>query len=100
MAKVQVKLIDPQYFSAFMLAKDAAGIARLYKKSYTSLPAFVVEGNGAEAAEEVFDLTNNPGRWNEREEIYGNGRSVSTGDIVTVDGVDYLCCSFGWEIIA
>lgn len=100
MAKVQVKLIDPQYFSSFILTKDPVGTARLHKECYRSLPTFVVEGLGETAAEEVFDLTNNPSRQDEREDIYGNGRSVSTGDIVRVDGVDYLCCSLGWEIIA
>lgn len=51
---------------------------------------------GAQAAEEMFDLTNNPSRQDEREELYGNGRSVSSGDIIRVDGTDYLCCSIGW----
>lgn len=52
---------------------------------------------GERAAEEMFDLTNNPSRQEERELMYGNGRSVSSGDIIRVDGVDYLCCSVGWE---
>lgn len=54
---------------------------------------------GEAAAEEMFDLTNNPSRQGEREVKYGRLRSVSTGDIVTVDGVDYLCCSMGWEVL-
>lgn len=52
---------------------------------------------GMEAAEEVFDLTNNPSRQEEREQLYGQGRSISVGDIVNVDGVRWLCCSLGWQ---
>ena len=51
-------------------------------------------------AEEVFDLTNNPGRQDEREELYGRFRSVSVGDIVEVDGVPFLCASMGWTALA
>lgn len=51
------------------------------------------------AAEEAFDLTNNPSRQAEREEKYGLGKSVSVGDVVEVDGVNYLCESFGWAIL-
>ncbi|HEX8605111.1 MAG TPA: hypothetical protein VF774_20875 [Pseudoduganella sp.] len=35
-------------------------------------------------ADELFDLTNNPGRQQEREQKYGRGRSLSVGDIVKV----------------
>ena len=54
---------------------------------------------GEEVAEEVFDLSNNPSRENERATVYGNHRSVSVGDVVGVDGVDYLCDSFGWVVL-
>ena len=52
--------------------------------------------------EEIFDLTNNPYRQEEREERYGRGRSVSVGDIVGVEnektGVTkfYVCAPCGW----
>lgn len=52
--------------------------------------------SGEDAAEEVFDLTNNPCRQQEREEMYGRGRSLSVGDIVTVDGEDFYCAGSGW----
>lgn len=55
--------------------------------------------NSVAAAEECYDLTNNPARQEEREQMYGRIRSVSVGDIVTVDDVDFVCCSFGWEIV-
>lgn len=51
---------------------------------------------GEAVAEEVFDLTNNPSRQDEREEVYGRGRSLSVGDIVNVDGTMFLCASSGW----
>jgi hypothetical protein len=46
--------------------------------------------------EYVFDVTNNPSRQEERESVYGLGRSLSVGDVVTVDGDAYLCDSVGW----
>lgn len=58
-------------------------------------------------ANECFDLTNNPGRQEERELVYGTGRSVSVGDIVEVEHPrdpekteSWLCMSFGWKYIA
>ena len=57
------------------------------------------EGEGV--AEEIFDLTNNPSREEERAVRYGNGRSLSSGDIVEVEGGDkYLCLSTGWAKLA
>jgi hypothetical protein len=47
--------------------------------------------------EEVFDLTNNPSRQDEREERYGNWKSVSVGDVVEIRAVPYICESFGWR---
>ena len=58
---------------------------------------FTVNGDSKDAAEEVFDLTNNYGRREEREEKYGNGRSLSVGDIVVVGEEQWVCCSCGWE---
>ena len=52
--------------------------------------------NGEDAAEEVFDLTNNPYRQTERENLYGRGRSLSVGDVVNVDGEDFYCAGSGW----
>lgn len=75
-------------------AKDALG-----QNLYTSTLFGVVPMEGKDAAEEMFDLTNNPGRQDEREERYGRGRSLSTGDIVQVDETLYLCCSFGWKVL-
>jgi hypothetical protein len=58
---------------------------------------FTVDGDSMDAAEEAFDLTNNPGRQDEREQVYGRGRSLSTGDIVVVGEEQWVCMSFGWK---
>jgi hypothetical protein len=55
--------------------------------------------SGEVAAEEVFDITNNPDRQHEREIFYGRGRSISVGDVVEVDDVNYLCGSVGWKVV-
>ena len=52
---------------------------------------------GEKAAEEIFDLTNNPSRQAERSVRYGRGRSISVGDIVEVNKVLYVCGPQGWE---
>lgn len=53
---------------------------------------------GEEAAEECFDVTNNPSRQDEREAVYGLHRSVSVGDIVIIEntGGAYYCASTAW----
>lgn len=53
--------------------------------------------DGEDACEEAFDLTNNPSRQEERERVYGRGRSVSVGDIVMVNDAVWLCDNFGWK---
>ena len=75
----------------------------------TSLPQYLIlppitldpdlVGNpptGISAASEAFDLTNNPARQEERMARYGNGRSLSPGDIVQVGEEMWACMSFGW----
>lgn len=57
---------------------------------------FNVTGDSQDAADEVFDLTNNPNRQDEREQVYGRGPSLSVGDIVVVGEEQWVCCSFGW----
>ena len=64
---------------------------------YKQAGSFKTDLSGEDAAEEAFDLTNNPGRQDEREEKYGRGQSVSTGDVINVDGENFLCMSSGWE---
>ena len=100
MSKATVKLIHPDFLAAFYFNADAVAFARELTQAgaYTELRTLDFPTlQGQDAAEEVFDLSNNPGRYEERSELYGQGRSLSVGDIVTVDGVDWLCCSMGWQ---
>ena len=95
-----VLLIDNNYFAEFFIRRDdPATLARTYLREglYRRAGApIVTRYAGAAAAEEIFDLSNNPSRENERRERYGSQRSVSVGDIVSVNGIDYLCASRGW----
>lgn len=106
MSVATIKLVNEQNMSDFYFmagsrqtGEDQANNARrllkagLYRIQGTmGVPGF----EGEAAAEEVFDLTNNPCRQEEREELYGRYRSVSVGDIINVDGTDWLCASLGW----
>lgn len=99
MARIQVKLVNTANFARIKLAHDQSEVAKelLNDNGYYILPAFNITQTGEAAAEEIFDLTNNPSREDERLDTYGNGRSLSDGDIVCVNGVDYLCASVGWR---
>ena len=79
---------------------DLASIVVPNLDKYTKSAEIEVAVSGEQAAEEMFDLTNNPARQAEREAKYGRGPSVSVGDVVAVDGKLFLCCSMGWEKIA
>jgi hypothetical protein len=99
---VEVKLVNGELLGAFYVTEDAEALARklLAEGYYKTAAEFAVLGEGESAAEEAFDLTNNPSRQDERAQLYGRFRSVSVGDIVTVDGVNWLCMSTGWRALA
>ena len=103
-SQVRVKLVAEKFMSEFYFnrAQEPRQIARqlLDLGQYREAGEFYAFGTGNEAAEDVFDLTNNPSRQGEREQIYGRGRSVSVGDIVEVEGVPFLCLSMGWVELA
>jgi hypothetical protein len=101
MSRITIKLMLPSRSRDFFFQDDKIAYAReaLKERAYIICAPFVTDEEGANAAEEAFDLTNNPSRQEERERIYGRGRSVSSGDIVDVDGTQYLCLSVGWTII-
>ena len=102
MASVKIKFAPAAILGTMYTAfvnDDAVPFVRAALKAghYTEESAmFTVNGDSKDAAEEVFDLTNNPSRQDEREQVYGNGRSLSTGDIVIVCEEQWLCKSFGW----
>ena len=101
MAKATVKLVNAELLGNFYFTPDAMALAKklLSGGLYAPKGTLAVAAEGEAAAEEVFDLTNNPSRQDEREAVYGRGRSVSVGDIVEVDGVNYLCASVGWVVV-
>lgn len=100
MTKVAIRLLDPSKMIEFYMTQDPAALAKKLRSSYITQITLFMDQEGEDAAEEAFDLTNNPSRQEEREQKYGRARSVSVGDIVTVDGVDYLCASCGWTQLA
>jgi len=99
MTTATIRLLD---FSRMRDKPFASGDKQVaYAKAMLALNAyeqtFDVETDqlGERAADAMFDLTNNPSRQYERVVKYGRHRSLSSGDIVTVDGVDYLWLSIG-----
>lgn len=98
-----VHLIDNDLMGEFYFQRDQVTLARKYLQEgrYRRAGAPIVTQHvGEDAAEEIFDLSNNPSREDERVERYGSrARSVSVGDIVTVNGIDYLCASVGWKVL-
>lgn len=83
-----------------MFAEDPVALARqgMVAGQYAATMPIATELTGEAAAEEMFDLTNNPGRQMERVTKYGRGRSLSVGDIVLLtNGELWLCMSAGWQ---
>lgn len=98
MTQVHIKFA-PSHIMIKMYSFEAGGVARaaLADRLYTNSEVFEVDETVPDlVAEEVFDLTNNPARQEERERVYGKGRSLSTGDIVAVGDDMFLCKSVGW----
>jgi len=51
---------------------------------------------GEDAAEMVFDVSNNPSKETMKESMGWVDRSFSVGDLVVADGVEWICLSVGW----
>ena len=102
MKKVTVHLIQSNYLGDFYFTQDAKALARKHLEAgnYSKVEVEVFHGLvGEDAAEAVFELTNHPGLNGERQRKYGNGRSVSVGDMVEVDGVRWLCRPCEWVVV-
>ena len=70
-------------------------VDRLYKKEFAcslDRPCFENMDNWEQISEEIFMLFNMNDRPNGKV-----NRSISVGDIVEIDGVAYVCASFGFE---
>jgi hypothetical protein len=65
--------------------------------NYRFAGQFVTHQSGQAAAEEAFDISNNPSRDTLRQEVFGRQRSLSVGDIVEVNGEEFFCASMGWQ---
>jgi len=99
MSKIIIKLAPSEVRRDFCLFENNADLicaSALKSGKYEIFPAFEAIQQGEAGAEEAFDLTNNPSRQKERVIKFGCFRSVSVGDIVEVDGKDFLCDNFGW----
>jgi len=72
---------------------------RALKEKYLTVGEVQIPEVGEDAAEEMFDLMNNPNRVDESVKLFGNVRSLSVGDIVLVDGVEYTCLPIGWCVL-
>lgn len=77
---------DPLQHAQSLMSQD------LYKK----IGVLFTEKTGEAAAEDMFDLSNNPSREHERAERWGRNRSLSVGDVVHVDNESYFCAAIGW----
>lgn len=92
-------LFPPPYLERdAWFASSLPQLIAAYQDGRYSQVAVVPVGDltGEHAADDCFDLTNNPGRQGEREDKFGRQRSLSVGDIVKVDGQAFLCKSTGW----
>ena len=60
---------------------------------------YLTEAKGSDAAEQAFHIFNAPesmlAEWQRYIQQGYSGPSLSVGDIVEVNGEDYLCCSMG-----
>jgi hypothetical protein len=72
-------------------------MALILATQYTKIGTIETDKTGEAAAEEMFDLSNNPSRDEERQLRWGQYRSLSVGDVVHVDNEGFVCCSTGWQ---
>lgn len=91
MNKVTIKLLESANMINFYTGSDVAAVARSLEFEYETASVFFTDKTGEDAAEEAFDLTNNPYRDDERVKIHGRQRSLSVGDKVLVADVEYVC---------
>ena len=98
MTKATIILIDSKFLGEFYFSQDPAALARkmLSEGYYDEAGTFESFEQGDAAAEDMFDMTNNPYRQDERLIKYGRRRSVSVGDMVKVDGEYFLCRPNNW----
>lgn len=74
--------------------------------NYYPAGVFYTECFGVDAAEDAFDLSNNPSRYSHHLLVQGKQRTLSVGDVVLVEERSntgnvterfFMCLSIGWE---
>lgn len=86
---------------SFYAADGALDVSRAVKAAqeqgaYRWIGTFETDKAGELAAEEMFDLSNNPDRDVERSFRWGSNRSLSVGDIVQINDDRWVCGAIGW----
>jgi hypothetical protein len=100
MSKVTIFLATDDIMLQFLIAgSDCLSVAKHEFWKYTVAKQFFCGKTGVDAAEEAFDITNNPDRFEERNHIHGNLRPIYDSDVVDVDGAKYIRMGIGWEIL-
>ena len=96
--QVTVYLCPPQDFAKYY-GEDVIAEAQALAMRYGYAEVFTIEvsATGQAAAEECFDLSNNPMREVQRSFVWGQRRSLSVGDVVHCAGESFLCLPFGWQ---
>lgn len=82
------------YYSADAV-KHAQALAQ--RQGYAEIFSIEVNATGEAAADECFDLSNNPIREVQRDIVWGRRRSLSVGDVVHTAGDSFLCLPCGWQ---
>jgi hypothetical protein len=104
MNTAKVYLHDGAAWRAFYTADGQLQMAQaaqdlMDQGAYHCIGDFETHQQGQLAAEDMFDLSNNPSRDGERGLRWGPNRSLSVGDIVETGADRWLCASIGWQQI-
>jgi hypothetical protein len=98
MRNVHVFLAPDHLFGSFELYRsEALEQVRTNRSSYRLAGMIPTDLVGEDAAEMVFSLANDPSKETIKESMGWTGRSLSVGDIVVVDGVEFVALPVGWK---
>lgn len=104
MALVTARFLSEDAWFTFARNKFSSDFDRVAfardNNNYDDGVSFTIGVDGEDAAEQAFDISNNPSRESERDRVFGRRRSLSVGDLVEVQTGEkvktYLCDSIGW----
>ena len=97
---VHIFLAPDHLFGSFELYRsEALEQVRTNRASYRLVGMIPTNLVGEDAAEMVFDISNNPSKETIKESMGWTGRSLSVGDIVVVDGAEFVALPVGWKIL-